>query len=328
MSRQVIIDQVQAFLAAQNPADPQVDSRRLFHGRGQCFAGLEFICVDYFQPVILMTCFREPPAGFVEALSNGLQPLVQPGLFDTLVVQHRYQQGAPADVLFGELPGQPLANRQGLQFLLSLSSRQNTGFFLDMEPGRAWLAQHAHGKRILNLFAYTCAFSVVAVAAGASRVVNVDMSRSALETGRRNHQVNDLPGERSEFMTENILKSWGRIRRKGPYDLVIIDPPSYQPGSFVALKDYVRVIRRIPELMPDGGLVLACLNAPEVGTAFLESAFAEACPGSELITRLEPSADFPDVDAEQQLKLLVFQYQPLPISSAADEPELSAPLLQ
>lgn len=324
---QVIIDQVQAFFAEQQSGESAIDSLRLFHGRGQCFPGLEFICVDYFQPTLLITCFREPPAGFIALLADALQPLVQPGLFETLVVQHRYQQGAPSEVRFGELPEQPLAHRQGLQFLLSLSSRQNTGFFLDMEPGRVWLAEHAQGKRILNLFAYTCAFSVVAVAAGASRVVNVDMSRGALETGRRNHQVNALPGERSEFMAENILKSWGRIRRKGPYDLVIIDPPSYQPGSFVALKDYVRVIRRIPELMPNGGLVLACLNAPEVGTAFLESSFAEACPGSSLVTRLEPSADFPDVDAEQQLKLLVFEYQPI-TSSAADGQVPSAPLLQ
>src|SRR5690606_32526800 len=155
---------------------------------------------------------------------------------------------------------------------------------------------HAAGKCVLNLFAYTCAFSVVAVAAGATRVVNVDMSSRALQWGRQHHQANGLDKRSSEFLAEDIFKSWGRIRRRGPYEILIIDPASHQPGSFVAQKDYARVVRRIPELMPQGGLILACLNAPELAADFLRDIFAGACRGCRLEQRLTPSADFPDID--------------------------------
>lgn len=293
-------------LAEKIQSQSLIDSFRVFHGRGQTFPGLEFVTVDFFQPVILVTLFAEPPENWLENLL-----IKSRTLFDenktALLVQRRYLAGAPSELCFGVLPEQSGARRGNLQFSLHLAQQQNSGFFLDMEPGRRWLEQHARGKRILNLFAYSCAFSVVAVAANAEHVVNVDMSSAALNLGRINHQRNGLGKTRSEFLAENILKSWGRIKKRGPYDLVIIDPPSYQKGSFIAEKDYAKVVRRLPELMPGGGMVLACLNAPELSESFLQQVFSEHCPDIEFIERLQPHADFPDVDPQQQLKLLVYQ---------------------
>lgn len=287
----------------------QLDSRRIFHGRGRCYPGLEFVCVDFFQPVLLVTLYSEPPHNWVEEFVAAAQPLFSPAI-SAVLAQHRYQQGAPTETVWGEMPAEVYAKRGNLQLLLPIAQQQNSGFFLDMEPGRQWLEQHASNKRVLNLFAYTCAFSVVAVAAGASKVVNVDMSSRALNWGREHHQHNRLDKRVSEFLAEDIMKSWGRIKRRGPYDMVIIDPPSYQPGSFIAQKDYARVVRRIPELMPEGGMVLACLNAPELGADFLLSVFAEACVECSLVERLTTSPDFPDINPDQQLKLLIFRYQP------------------
>lgn len=265
--------------------------------------------MDYFYPVLLITLYSEPPESWLEDFLAQAQPRFGDAVTGVLV-QHRYQQGAPTHLVWGELPEEVYARRGDLRFALPLAQQQNTGFFLDMEPGRQWLERTAKDKQVLNLFAYTCAFSVVAIAAGATRVVNVDMSSRALQLGRLHHQANGLAKHKSEFLAEDIFKSWGRIKRRGPYDIVIIDPPSYQPGSFVAHKDYARVVRRIPELMPNGGEVLACLNAPEMGTDFLLALFAEHCPGCILVERLEPSTDFPDINPEQQLKLLVFSFTP------------------
>ena len=283
-----------------------IDSYRLFHGRGRCFPGLEFITVDFFQPVLLVTLFAEPPADWMAAFSQELAAQIKSPI-ETVILQKRYLQGAPSEIMYGDLPADTYARRGSLRFNLHLAQQQNSGFFLDMEPGRCWLEEQAFGKRILNLFAYTCAFSVVAVAAGAEKVVNVDMSSAALNLGRANHQLNGLQKERSEFLAEDILKSWGRIKKRGPYDLVIIDPPSHQKGSFVAEKDYAKVIRRLPELMPDGGLILGCLNAPELNENFLRQQFASQCPEAVFVQRLEPDPDFPDVDPDRQLKMLVFR---------------------
>lgn len=283
------------------------DSYRLFHGRGHCYPGLEFVTLDWFEPLLLATLYAEPPAGWLENFCNLL--LTHPALADCpqILVAHRYSQQSQW-LRGGEQP--TLARRGSLRFHLSPGEHQNVGYFLDMEPGRQWLEQRVRGKRVLNLFAYTCAFSVVAMAAGAQSVVNVDMSRVALARGRDNHRLNNLPLGPVSFLGENILKSWGRIRRAGPYDLIILDPPSFQRGSFVAHKDYGKLVRRLPELLPAGGEVLACLNAPELDTGFLTAQFENLCPQARLVERLPNSPDFPDADAERALKLLHFSLPP------------------
>ncbi len=302
---QIIIDRL-AQLAEKIRTQTEIDSHRVFHGRGRTFPGLEFVTIDYFQPVILVTLFFEPPANWLDELDAHVRQLFS-STESALVIQHRYLPNVPSEIVWGELPESIYARRGNSLFNLHLAQQQNSGFFLDMESGRQWLEQHAAGKRVLNLFAYTCAFSVVAIAAGAEKVVNVDMSSAALNVGRANHQLNNLAKSKSEFVAENILKSWSRVKKPGPYDLVIIDPPSYQKGSFIAEKDYAKVIRRLPELMPEGGLVLACLNAPELTEAFLKQQFDEQCSQAIFVERVKAHADFPDIDPEQQLKLLVYQ---------------------
>ncbi len=292
-----------------------VNSTRWFHGRGQMEPALAFLCLDFYDPVLQLSLFNEPEDGeiwlenFVAALVLLIEKLPNNAGLKAINVQHRYLAGAPSKVMWGELPEHLYAQRNEQRFTLQLGHRQNTGFFLDMEPGRQWLEMNAAGCQVLNLFAYTCAFSVVALKAGAKQVVNVDMSSGALSQGRDNHRLNNLAKEQSVFMCENILKSWSRIRRRGPYNLAILDPPSFQKGSFVASKDYVRIVRRLPELMPEGGKVLACLNAPELDEAFLQALFVEELPHCRFVERLRPSEDFPDVDPARQLKLLVFELE-------------------
>lgn len=290
-----------------------LDSYRVFHGRGHCYSGLEMLTVDFFQPVLLITLFEESvrEADILHVIKMAVAGF-KPEL-EAVVVQRRYIDGAPLSVLQGILPESVYARRGSLRFILKLGQRQNSGFFLDMEPGRQWLenlCDQFAALNVLNLFSYTCAFSVVAVAAGAAHVVNVDMSSAALSLGRENHQLNKLPKAASAYLSENIMKSWGRIKRPGPYTVAIIDPPSFQPGSFISAKDYIKVIRRIPQFMQAGGHVLACLNAPELDCDFLREVFAMGCAECHFIERLEPSLDFPDVDSQRQLKLLHFQYMP------------------
>lgn len=301
-----LLESIRQHLAAL-PAEP-AQSRRWFHGRGHCYPGLEFVCVDLFDPVLVVTLFNEPPSGWEAVFCAELERMLAGRRLQAVLLQRRYLPGAPAEQVWGQLPEVVYARRGALRFQLKLGQRQNTGFFLDMEPGRRWVEQCARDKKVLNLFSYTCAFSVVALAAGAREVVNVDMSRGALSQGRDNHHLNHLPKEKSRFLAENIMKSWGRIKRPGPYDVMVVDPPSYQPGSFVAQKDYARVIRRIPELMVPGGEILACLNAPELDEVFLKELFERECPDCEFVERLPASEDFPDIDPGRQLKLMVFRY--------------------
>ncbi|MGH1371186.1 MAG: class I SAM-dependent methyltransferase [Cellvibrionaceae bacterium] len=301
-------------------AESNRDARRLFHGRGRTYPGHEQVTVDWFSPVIWVTFFK--PQGsdsqtqeYEQVLLAGLVELVKTvnataTTIEAVMVQRRYLHNAPSDCILGVMPDSMFAHRGEARFTVQLGGRQNTGFFLDMEPGRKWLESRVKGRRVLNLFSYTCAFSVVAQMAGAESVVNVDMSSGALSQGRENHRLNGLPTDNIRFLPENILKSWGRIRRPGPYDVAIIDPPSYQKGSFVAERDYGKLVRRLPQLMNPGGDVLLCLNAPELGQDFVEQVVAQECPACRFVERLTPSSDFPDENPDQQLKLLHYRYPP------------------
>ena len=196
----------------------------------------------------------------------------------------------------------------GLRFQLDLGTKQNVGLFLDMRYGRRWVRERAHGKRVLNLFAYTCGFSVAALAGGAEQVVNLDMAKAALNRGRDNHRLNGHDLNRVIFLGHELFKSWGNVRRLGPYDLVIIDPPSFQKGSFVLTQDYRKILRRLPELLNAGGSVLACLNDPALGPEFLLRSMAEEAPGLRFEQRLDNPPEFADIDADSGLKALVFRH--------------------
>ena len=67
----------------------------------------------------------------------------------------------------------------------------------------------------------------------------------------------------------DIFKSYNRLKKYGPYQLIICDPPSFQKGSVNIQRDYKKIISRIPQLASDGADLLLCLNSPELDEAFL-----------------------------------------------------------
>jgi 23S rRNA (cytosine1962-C5)-methyltransferase len=177
-----------------------------------------------------------------------------------------------------------------------------------MAEGRRWVREQMQAcpkLKVLNLFAYTCAFSVAALQGGAKQVINLDMSQGALTIGQQNHQLNGYTSGAS-FLAHDLFKSWGKVSRGGPYDLIIVDPPSFQKGSFVATKDYARLMRRLPELLEFQGQVLLCLNAPELGVEFLRALMAEQAPELQFVERLANPKSFADVSEDRSLKVLVY----------------------
>lgn len=297
----------QHLLAALNPAP--AETRRLFHGRGRCWPGLEQITVDWLQGVLSVALFREPPEGRLAGLEAMLLRLshLEQWTGQAILLQHRYLPDSPGQWLVGEPCQQREVIEDGLTYLLDLGVRQNNGLFLDMRHGRQWVRAQAKGQRVLNLFAYTCGFSVAAIAGGAEQVVNLDMAKSALSRGRDNHRLNQHDPSRVAYLGHELFKSWGKVRKYGPYDLIIIDPPTFQRGSFVLTQDYAKILRRLPELLNEGGTVLACVNDPGIGPEFLIEGMAEHAPGLAFVERLQNPPEFPDVDPAGGLKALVFR---------------------
>jgi len=280
------------------------DCRRLLHGRGGRFQGLEHVAIDWFCPTLLVT-FHAEAENNAPLLDGLIKEAEQRADIAAIVVQERHRPDAPKRLIFGELPDTPLAHESGLDHYLALDRNRNHGFFLDMKPGRDWVRAHASGKKVLNLFAYTCSLSVAAIAGGAESVTNLDMASGALATGRRNHQLNfdATTSRRASYLAHDLFKSWGKLKRKGPYDLILIDPPSNQGSSFYAEKDYAKILRRLPDLTRPGTRVLACLNAPHLDESFLTDLFADY----ELEGRLPQAVGFEDNRPQAALKCLVYQ---------------------
>ncbi len=173
-----------------------------------------------------------------------------------------------------------------------------------MATGRTYVRSIADGKTILNLFAYTCGFSVAAIAGGAKRVVNLDMNRRLLDRGRQNHLLNNQDLRNVAFLGHDLFKTFGRLKREGPFDLIILDPPFFQHGSFSAERDWPKMLRRLPELLVEHGEVLAAVSAPELGLSFLRQQIANTLPGAQILTHLTAGDDFPEQDPDKGLHLL------------------------
>lgn len=285
------------------------EARRLFHGRGGLLPGCEHLALDAYPPVLLLTSFQPLPdealAAVGAALAARWRDIAPEGESLNWVYQCR-GAGAETRAMAGAVPEPHVVTEAGTRYLVHLLRGQNHGLFLDMAEGRRWVREHVQpGAKVLNLFAYSCAFSVVALQAGASEVVNVDMASGALATGRSNHELNGVKAG-AKFLAHDIFNSWGKLTRGGPCDLVICDPPSFQKGSFVATKDYARLARRLPALLAPGGQALLCLNAPELGLDFLRGVVAENAPELAFVERVANPAAFADVSEERALKVLAF----------------------
>ena len=290
----------------ENLKDKSPEMKRVFHGRGNFYDDFKYLVIDSLNDILLVTLFEEIPENIEKQLILLLEEVYERKQFKSLILQRRYKKNNLNEVLKGIIPKDALAIENGLKYKINFLN-QNIGIFPDMKAGREYIQSICKDKNILNLFSYTCAFSVAAISSGASKVVNVDMAKGALTTGRENHHLNNLDTKKVKFMPYDILKSWSRIKKEGPYDIIIIDPPTLQKGSFEATKDYEKIIKKLEQLANEKCIVLSCLNAPEIPSVFIKDIFKEFASDFVFEKRLENPMTFPVIDDEKALKNLIFK---------------------
>jgi len=291
----------------KNSSNLTHEFKRLFHGRGGLYEDWKFLTIDSIDTILSVAFYSEPVVEIEQKLFDMLMKFIKNTQHKTILLQRRYIQKTTMELIVGTLENDNIAYENGLQFKLNLLANQNSGYFPDMKNGRAFVKSIAKEKTVLNLFSYTCGFSLAALSGGAKSVVNMDMAKGALNIGRQNHHLNNFDTKNVKFYPHNILKSFGKIRKNGPFDIIIIDPPTFQKGSFEATKDYQKIVKRIEEFASDDCIVMACLNSPDLDEDFIKNIFQEFAPSFIFHKRLENVPEFQAIDENRSLKNLIFQ---------------------
>ena len=190
-----------------------------------------------------------------------------------LLVDSRRSDIAPAEPVRGSAAAFELAVlEEGMPLLVRLGDGLSTGVFLDQRANRRRVRETVAGLSVLNLFSYTCAFSVAAAIGGARRIVSVDASVAALERGRANVVNAGALSEGAHAFVADDAFTWLSRAARGHerFDLVLLDPPSYSTtrrGRFVAETDYGELAASALALVAPGGRLLACTNHRGISVA-------------------------------------------------------------
>ncbi len=161
----------------------------------------------------------------------------------------------------------------GLRFLVDLERYVDTGLFLDHRVARARVGAIAAGRRVLNLFSYTGAFTVHAAAGDARTTTSVDLSKTYRDWAEDNLRRNGLldgdsaaAGGRHAVVAADVF-GWieDALDRRERYELIVCDPPTFSNSkrmrmSFDIARDHVPLLERVIELLAPGGALLFSTN--------------------------------------------------------------------
>ena len=252
------------------------DAYRLVNGEGD---GLPGLTVDRYGDYLMVQIYCGGWRPYLKLLTEALQELLQPaGIYEKGRPQKTRELEAVSEtksygrLLVGTSAPQPLLVREnGLNFRIHLEQGLNTGLFLDQRKNRRELMARVAGKRVLNLFAYTGAFSVAAAAAGASLVTSVDASPGYTEWGKANFGANRLNPKRHEFIVGDCLAVLAELARQGKrYDIIVMDPPSFSTTAksrFTTRGGTAELVAAAFPLLQAGGLLIASSNHQKVDLA-------------------------------------------------------------
>jgi 23S rRNA (cytosine1962-C5)-methyltransferase len=168
---------------------------------------------------------------------------------------------------FGESKEFFTVHEYGVKFRVNLVDYLDTGLFLDHRETRKIVAEASRDKSVLNLFAYTCSFSVHAAMLGASFTKSVDMSNTYTAWGRANFVINSLLNKNHEIVRADCLKFLDEEIRTGiKYDVIVIDPPTISRSKkmdqlFDIQVDYINLLSKALKLLTKTGVIFFSTNS-------------------------------------------------------------------
>lgn len=247
---------------------PVTDAYRVFNGAGDGFPG---VTLDRFGDRYQLQFFGPVSERDVQSMVAAVKELFNPVF---LVAKWRVSPSGAAlehprmDVLVGDESLAGGAVKEGsAKFNVDLLDTVNPGLFLDMRDVRLEVEKRIGGGRFLNLFSYTCSFSVHARLGGAALATNADISGKILDKGRANYALNGLDLRPGEFFKGNAVEYVHWAQKKGlRFDGIVLDPPSFarfKGANFNVREHLMPLVKDCATLLNEGGFFMVSSNYSE-----------------------------------------------------------------
>ena len=281
------------------PLCEQNDTFRVANDLGD---GLPGVCIDRYGDFAVLSLASDEASAHAQTLSELLHEFGARGVYVKQRAKADLRREAHAE-LAPKIPsvGEPvppeLIVQEGVaRFRVTLDEGLSCGLFVDQRDNRARIAALAGGQRVLNLFSYTCSFSVYSALSGAEHVTSVDLSGPALARGRENFVLNGLDPAAHAFVQTDAIEWLARAGKRGEkFGLVILDPPSFATSgkgkTFRVADGYTDALALVFGVLAPGGRVLAVTNHRKTSpAAFRKMAHEAARASSREITQLKDLA--------------------------------------
>ena len=273
-------------------APEHTQALRLFNG---FFEGCPGLVVDLFASTLVVANHARPPELLEDSVPDVLAFYREALRWLTSGLLKRRHATDPAlrrgIIAFGDSLSSVITEHE-VRYALDLTLNQDSSFYLDTRNLRKYLIQNMAEKSVLNCFAYTGALGIAALAGGARRIVQTDLSKAALTIAQRSSQLNAFPS-RMETLPMDFFKAVGYFKQhKVLFDCVILDPPLYSntpQGTVDLLHNWLRLINKVRPLVAHEGKLIVINNALYLpGSAVMQTLEALECTGFVQRERLIP----------------------------------------
>ena len=269
-------ERLQQALELRSPLDSnQTNAYRMVNGENDGFPGM---VVDRYNDILVIKAYTSAWFPYLKMMVGLLEEVTGPRRILLQLSRHvqRISEGGYQDnqMLLGPDLEKPVRFREnGLLFEADLLHGQKTGFFLDQRDNRQKVREWAEGRSVLNMFSYTGAFSVYALAGGARSVLEIDVNAQAQAAALKNWELNFGSDRNQKGRLRQIkgdaFEQLASLNRQGEkFDLVILDPPAFasrKQNKQNALQAYLRLAKAGAQCTREDGLLLAASCSAQVG---------------------------------------------------------------
>ncbi|RXZ00542.1 RlmI/RlmK family 23S rRNA methyltransferase [Fictibacillus sp. S7] len=263
--------------------DPSTTAFRVFNGEGDGIGGLT---IDYFDGFYVINWYSDGIYQFKEEVLQSLKKVDDyKGVYEKKRFAEKGSYIEDDDFVAGERAQFPLiVQENGIHFATYLNESAMVGVFLDQRDVRKVIRdKYANGKKVLNTFSYTGAFSVAAALGGAEKTTSVDLANRSRSKTQEQFSINGLDYDAHDIIVEDVFHYFKyAVRKKLLFDLVILDPPSFarsKKHTFSAGKDYPALLEQAIAITEKNGVIVASSNCSTFDMkkfkGFIEKAFRQ-----------------------------------------------------